>query len=143
MRKKCPFCFTVHLITESIANYSCREKLGCWILKSKPNCRLHCHHFHMKTEHMNAPTLCMHPNEVKLAKQCKDCGISSLSIAHLLNKRNESGYQIDWNPDQIWRLQQTEDYMNGLSPNATTAENLVKSFNNRKHVDFLYVTFHP
>ena len=33
--------------------------------------------------------------------------------------------------------------MKGLSPKATTAENLVKSFNERDDVDFLYVSFHP
>ena len=124
--------------------YPFHDKVGRWILKAKKgNCRLHCHHFHMLTEHMNAPSMCMSASEEKLAKECQKCGISSKSISHLLNTRNESGYNINWNPSQIYRLQQTEEYMEGLSPNATTAENLVQSFNNRKDVDFLYVTFHP
>ena len=146
--KKCPFSFTIQLITIDYKAYPFREMNGRWILKSanpnyKKNCRLHCHHFHMLTEHLNAPNECMHPAEKLLAKQCRECGISSASISHLLNNRNESGYNIDWNPAQIFRLTQKEDYMKGLSPNATTAENLVKSFNQRDDVDFLYVTFHP
>ena len=92
---------------------------------------------------MNAPSKCMSENEQKLAKQCIECGITPTSIAHLLTCRNESGYYIDWNPGQIYRLQVKENILKGLSPNATSAENLVKSFDNRDDVDYLYVTFHP
>ena len=97
----------------------------------------------MLTEHMNAPSTCLSKKEVALAKQCRECGINSKSISHLLNKRNDSGYNIDWNPAQIYRIRQKEDFMKGLSQNATSAENLVTSFENRDDVDYLYVTYHP
>ena len=85
----------------------------------------------------------MSKNEEKLAKQCIECGINATSIAHLLNTRNASGLNINWNPSQFYRMSQKEDILKGLDVNATSAENLVSSFERRDDVDFLYVTFHP
>ena len=85
----------------------------------------------------------MSEKEEGLAQQCIECGINSKSIAHLLTKRNESSHNINWNPTQFTRMRQKRDVLHGLSADATTAENLVKSFENRDDVDFLYVTFHP
>lgn len=112
-------------------------------LNFKSNPGLHCGHFHMLTEHLNAPSSCMSKKEEKLAKQCIECGINSTSIAHLLNTRNASGLNVNWNPSQFYRMSKKEDVLKGLDVNATSAENLVSSFERRDDVDFLYVTFHP
>ena len=97
----------------------------------------------MLTQHLNAPSKCMSDREEGLARQCIECGINAKSIAHLITRRNESAHNINWNPSQFYRIKQKQDVLAGLSPNATTAENLVVSFENRDDVDFLYVTFHP
>ena len=85
----------------------------------------------------------MSPKEEELARQCIECGINSSTISHLLNRRNESGININWNPAQFYRMKRNKDILEGLNPNATSAENLVNSFSQRTDVDYLYVTFHP
>ena len=70
IKKKCPFAFTIQLVKEDKEyKYPWLQNKKRWILKAcnpllKDNCRPHCHHYHMRTEHMNAPTVCMPAKEI-------------------------------------------------------------------------------
>lgn len=56
---------------------------------------------------------------------CAQSIISLTSVVHLLCTRNHLGYNIDWNPAQNRYLVQIRDNIDYLTPNTSSADNLV------------------
>ena len=146
--ERCPFSFTVHLIKNvDILDGKpfFMQNKGCWVLKKKRGCTsnktLHCGHRQLMSSYITAPAKLLPDNDVELASQCAKGGVSAPSVAHLLTVRNNDN--IDWNPSQIRNLLKKKDHVSLLSPNASSADSLVSSLENRNDVNYLYLTYHP
>jgi len=98
----------------------------------------------MKASQLHVPISLMTDEERELARQCAQLSFTPSSSAALANVRNGLGLDITWKESQIAYLTNKEkQIVSKLDCNASSAEKLIESFNERKDVNYLYVTFSP
>ncbi|KAG7337561.1 hypothetical protein IV203_019816 [Nitzschia inconspicua] len=80
--------------------------------------------------------------EKQLARECTQLHFSAPASAALLNIRNDLG--LTHSPAQVHYMSTQQRVTElGLSPSATNADELVKSFSNRTDVYWVMMTFDP
>jgi len=131
---------------EEACNFQFRLLMGTsgrWVLKgTRKNKGQHCGHFRMKPSMMCVPVKLMTTEEQKLGRDCETLGLSVPASTELINVRNENGLSFD--DEQIRYLNKKEqEKVLGLSPDATSADSLIKSFVDRDDVNFMSITFSP
>jgi len=115
---------------------------GRWTLKANRNGCWHKGHFRMQPGELAVSIKNMTEDEKKLASQCAEVSFTAASSTALINVRNTSG--INFNEEQIRYLTAKEnEYVRNLSDDASSADRLISSFQRRKDVAFLAVTFSP
>ena len=66
------------------------------------------------------------------------------SVSNLLTVWDTEGIGIHWDASQLRYLDKKyESEIKLLTPNATSAERILETFQNRCDVDYMHVTFHP
>jgi len=84
----------------------------------------------------------MSDEEKKLAKDCAQLHFSSTSAAALASLRQKTG--LNWKANQLFYLNKKEKAAcKGLSKDASSADRLVKSFDSRKDVSYVMITYRP
>jgi hypothetical protein len=79
---------------------------------------------------MHVPIQLMTEEEKQLAKDCSQLYFTASSSANLLSIRTKTG--LNWKAKQLDYLSRKQrDAVKGLSTDATTAERLIESFNQR------------
>ena len=112
-------------------------------LKQRTVCN-HCNHYKFATEDLTSSLDLLDDDELALAKQCSQICFTASSTSTLLSIRNKLGLNLSWTESQMRYLSNKDkEVLHNLSPDASTAENLINSFASRNDVNFLYVTFHP
>ena len=127
----CPFKISLFLQSDTAHVYP-----GRWFLgtvqgsKSASDCCMHHHHLPSNPSVAQVPLECMTAEERELARNCSQLHFAGSPTADLLALRNESGVQFRAN--QLRYLNQKEkDSVSNLSENATSADKLVESFQQR------------
>jgi hypothetical protein len=123
----CPFKIKLFLQKDSAERWP-----GRWFLcgETPTKCCHHCFHFKHKPGHMHVPIQLMTAAEKKLAEDCSQLHFTASSSANLLSIRAKTG--LNWKEKQLDYLSRQErDAVTGLSKDASTAEKLIESFNQR------------
>ena len=139
----CKFRFTVYLTPDSHPMLP-----GRWMLSPitpKPNGRplFHNGHEKIKTKHVHVPLKCLTDEETQLNQDCSDLHISDPTKAALLTKRNKSGFTIKSKQLHYLSNKLKDEVCSKLTANATSAEKMIKTLNDRGDVSWLMVTYTP
>ena len=107
-------------------------------------CRSHRFHVCVPTEYLPANSKILTQEEYELALNCSQLSFSPSSVSNLLSTRDTQGIGIRWDPGQMRYLDKKyESEIKLLTPNSSSAERILETFENRCDVDYMYVTFHP
>lgn len=136
----CPFCFTIYL-KDDTAHYL----PGRWFLSRASHAKApiagrHSSHYRLDTEDIRASSLLMTNENRELAKQSSQLHFASSHTAALLALRDEFG--IAWDSRQISYLTRKERQQQSfLNESASSAENLIASFDQRDDVSYCMVSY--
>ena len=96
------------------------------------------------TKYLPANSKILSKEEYKIALNCSQLSFSPSSVSNLLSVRDSEGIGIQWDASQMRYLDKKyETEIKLLTPNASSAERILETFENRCDVDYMYVTFHP
>ena len=114
-----------------------------WVLKNcdrddKSSADIHIGHFKMNIEHIHTGIGLLSKDEIALSKDCAQLNISVSATTELLNIRNFLGIDNKWKTSQVYyKLNKCET----LSNDASSAQRLISTFENRNDVNYLYITY--
>ena len=131
--EKCNFRVIIGLLKES-KNWVLKNITG----KDKTTCDVHTGHFKLDIRHIHTGIALLSPSEIELSQNCSQLNISYSSTTELLNLRNFLGIDNKWKTSQVYyKLNQCET----LNTNASSAQKLISTFDDRNDVNYLYVTY--
>ena len=99
---------------------------------------LHNGYFKMDIQHIHNGIGLLSNSEIALSKDCSQLNISVSATTELLNIRNFLGIDNKWKTSQVYyKLNKCET----LSNDASSAQKLISTFENRNDVNYLYITY--
>ena len=104
---------------------------------------MHNGHFKLSPAHIHTQISMMPSNEIELARQCNQLNLTNSALAELVSIRNALGIGNTWNRHQIHYLNKKSTKLEELEPDASSAEKLIATFDNRDDCSYLYVTYKP
>ena len=131
--EKCNFRVIIGLLRDS----------GRWVFKNfnwekQTTCDVHTGHFKLDISHIHTGIALLSSSEIELSRNCSQLNISYSSTTELLNLRNFLGFDNKWKTSQVYyKLNQCGK----LNTNASSAQQLISTFDNRNDVNYLYVTY--
>ena len=139
----CPFSFTIFCMSEK------GKFPGRWCIRASTkakrldNFRLHQCHYKIKSDDLHAPLDCLTEEERALVANCAQLKMTPTVVANLITLRN--GKKLSYKQQQMRCLmeQKTNEALNALSPNASSAEKMIELMNQRDEVSYLIVTYDP
>lgn len=105
--------------------------------------REHCGHLSLRPEHLHAEISPMLESQKQLARDCAQLSFNSSSTAALINIREGLGMEkINWKDSQIDSIRKVEKQdLSELTAEASSADRLISTFEDRDDVNYLYVTY--
>ena len=109
------------------------------------NCGQHTNHLCLKSEHLHAELQLLSTDQHTIAKQCSQLCFSASSTTALINMRQKLGMPtMGFKENQIQYVRKkAREELSSLTSDASSADTLIESFDKRKDVNYLYVTYHP
>jgi MULE transposase domain len=132
----CNFRLILYLVGDTHPYYPHR-----WFLKSgRTFFRTHQHHFKLDSEDLSRSFGTMSEEAKELARTCNQIHMAASHSAALLTARDALG--LAWNRTQISYLTQQERKLQSrLNHNASSADQLISSFENRSDVSFAMIFY--